>query len=125
ALFNDLADLVNQPVRTPALQRFAAHVAVEFCRVFGFLFNPTVDATNWRAEQALRQPWSIAESRAGNLSPRGVAHQQILAGVAPIARVRGLDVRTPLNDLPMHVQGGSFMMSRVGLAGSRPKARGT
>src|SRR5436853_6571778 len=52
-------DLADQPVRTRALQRFAAHLAVEFRGVFGFLFDPTVDATNWRAEQALRQPWSI------------------------------------------------------------------
>jgi transposase len=53
-LFNELADLVNHPVRTPALQRFAAHLAVELPAVFGFLFYPTVDAVNWRAEQALR-----------------------------------------------------------------------
>jgi hypothetical protein len=36
------------------MQRFAAHLATELPAVFGFPFDPTVDATNWRAEQALR-----------------------------------------------------------------------
>ena len=47
-LFNDLTDLVNCPVRTAALQRFATHLAVELPAVFGFLFDPTIDATNWK-----------------------------------------------------------------------------
>ena len=44
----------------PAMQRFAAHLRVELQALFSFLFDLTVDATNWRAEQALtagrRQP---------------------------------------------------------------------
>jgi hypothetical protein len=46
----------NQPVRTPALQRFAAHLAVELSaatRPTGALNRPC------------GQPWSIAKSRAG------------------------------------------------------------
>jgi len=98
-LFNDLADLVNQPVRTPALQRFAAHLAVELPAVFGFLFDPAVDATNGRAEQALRPAVVNRKVSGGNRSPRGVTTQQILASVVHTARVRGLNVRTVLVDL--------------------------
>ena len=98
-LFNDLADLVNQPVRTPALQRFAAHLAVELPPVFGFLFDPTVDATNRRAEQALRPAVVNRKVSGGNRSPRGVTTQQILASMVHTARVRGLDVRTVLVNL--------------------------
>jgi hypothetical protein len=36
------------------MRRFAAHLTVELPAFFNFLFRPTIDATNWRAEQALR-----------------------------------------------------------------------
>ena len=98
-LFNDLAGLVNHPVRTPALQRFAAHLAVELPAVFGFLFDPAVDATNWRAEQALRPAVVNRKVSGGNRSPRGAATQQILASVVHTARVRRLDTRVVLVDL--------------------------
>jgi len=42
-----MADLVTDCVRTPAFQRFAAHLAVELPAGFGFLFDPSVDAANW------------------------------------------------------------------------------
>ena len=35
-------------------ERFAAHLASEFPALFTFLWDPSVDATNWRAEQAIR-----------------------------------------------------------------------
>jgi transposase len=98
-LFNELADLVNHPVRTPALQRFAAHLAVELPAVFGFLFDPTVDATNWRAEQALRPAVVNRKVSGGNRSPRGAATQQILTSVVHTARLRRLDTREVLVDL--------------------------
>jgi transposase len=98
-LFNQLADLVNQPVRAPALQRFAGHLAVELPAVFGFLFDPTVDATNWRAEQALRPAVVNRKVSGGNRSARGAATQQILASVVHTARLRGLDARALLVDL--------------------------
>ena len=98
-LFNQLADLVNQPVRTPALQRFVAHLAVELPAVFGFLFDPTVDATNWRAEQALRPAVVNRKVSGGNRSARGAATQQILASIVHTARLRRLDARAVLVDL--------------------------
>ena len=38
----------------PDMQRFAAHLSTELPALFSFLFDPAVDATNWRAEHALR-----------------------------------------------------------------------
>jgi transposase len=95
-LFNELADLVNDPVRTPAFRRFAAHLAVELPAVFGFLFDPTVDATNWRAEQALRPAVVNRKVSGGNRSSRGAATQQILASVVHTARLRRVDTRDVL-----------------------------
>jgi transposase len=98
-LFNELADLVNNPVRTPAFQRFAAHLAVELPAVFGFLFDPNVDATNWRAEQALRPAVVNRKVSGGNRSSRGAQTQQILASVVHTARLRRVDTRDVLVDL--------------------------
>jgi len=86
-------------VRLPVLQRFAAHLAVELPAVFAFLFDPAVDATNRRAEQALRPAVVTRKVSGGNRSPRGAATQQILASVAHTARLRGLDTRAVLVDL--------------------------
>src|SRR4051794_9234867 len=40
--------------RVPDVQRFAAHLTREFTAIWSFLFDPTIDATNWRAEHAIR-----------------------------------------------------------------------
>lgn len=98
-LFNQLAALLEAPVRLPALQRFAAHLTVELPAVFGFLFDPTVDATNWRAEQALRPAVVNRKISGGNRSPRGAEAQQILASVVHTARLRRLDTREVLAEL--------------------------
>jgi hypothetical protein len=65
----------------------------------GFLFDPTVDATNGRAEQALRPAVVNCKVSGGNHSSRGAQTQQILASVVHTARLRGLDRRAVLVDL--------------------------
>ena len=49
-----LGRLIDAPPRIPDAQRFANHLATEFPAVFLFLRDPSIDATNWRAEQAIR-----------------------------------------------------------------------
>ena len=44
----------RQPAAAGDAERFAAHPANEFPAIFTFLWDPSVDATNWRAEQAIR-----------------------------------------------------------------------
>ena len=41
----------RQPAPLDDAERFAAHLASEFPAIFTFLWDPSVDATNWRAEQ--------------------------------------------------------------------------
>jgi transposase len=98
-LFNHLAATLTAPGPLPAMQRFAAHLAIELPAVFGFLFDPTVDATNWRAEQALRPAVVNRKVSGGNRSTHGATTQQILTSVIQTARLRGLDARTVLIDL--------------------------
>jgi transposase len=98
-LFQQLADLVNQPLRDAARQRFAAHLAIELPAVFSCLFDPAIDATNWRAEQALRPAVVNRKVSGGNRSVRGATTQQILTSVVHTARLRDLDTRDVLVDL--------------------------
>jgi transposase len=91
-LIAQLATVLAQPGTIPDVQRFARHLEVEFAAIFSFLFDPDVDATNWRAEQALR-PAVITRKvcGGGNRTPRGADTQQVLASVLRTAQQRGLD----------------------------------
>ena len=74
------------------LRLFHQHLVVEFEAIFSFLFDPTLDATNWRAEHALR-PAVVTRKMCGggNRTDRGATSQQILASVLRTADQRGLD----------------------------------
>ena len=95
-LHNQLNALIDRPGARRVARTFAAHLAVEFPAVFTFLLEPdAIDATNWRAEHALRPAWSRAKSAAGIAPPGGPA-QQVLASLRTMHQ-RRLDA-TPLFD---------------------------
>lgn len=81
---------LEAPGTLPAAQRVAAHLATEFPAVFTFLLDPTIDATNWRAEQALR-PAVTRKVSGGNRTWRGAQTQQTLASMIRTACQRHLD----------------------------------
>ena len=62
-------------------ERFAKHLANEFPAVFLFLCDPSIDATNWRAEQAIRPAVVTRKVCGGNRTRRGADTQQVLASV--------------------------------------------
>jgi transposase len=84
--------LARTPSRHLRVRRFQRHLIVEYDAVFSFLFDPTLDATNWRAEQALR-PAVVTRKMCGggNRTRRGADSQQVLASVLRTADQRGLD----------------------------------
>lgn len=84
--------LERTPSRRAHVRRFQQHLIVEFEAIFSFLFDPTLDATNWRAEQALR-PAVVTRKMCGggNRTVRGAHTQQILVSVLRTADQRGLD----------------------------------
>ena len=92
--------LARTPSRRLPVQRFQSHLIVEYDAVFGFLFDPTVDATNWRAEQALR-PAVVTRKMCGggNRTARGAQTQQVLASVLRTAHQRGVDPTDLLSTL--------------------------
>jgi transposase len=84
--------LERTPSRHLRVRRFQSHLIVEYDAIFSFLFDPTLDATNWRAEQALR-PAVVTRKMCGggNRTRRGADSQQVLASVLRTADQRGLD----------------------------------
>ena len=80
-------------------ERFAKHLANEFPAVFLFLCDPSIDATNWRAEQAIRPAVVTRKVCGGNRTRRGADTQQVLASVVRTARQRGLDLRALITTL--------------------------
>ena len=84
---------LEHPVRADRpIVRVQQHLITEFAGVFSFLWDPTLDATTWRAEQALR-PAVVTRKMCGggNRTARGAQSQQILATVLRTAAQRGLD----------------------------------
>lgn len=80
-LVHRLDRLLEAPWRVPDVQRFGRHLDREFSSLFTFLADPRIDATNWRAEQAIRPAVAIRKVCGGNRSPRGSETQYILASV--------------------------------------------
>ena len=94
-----LARLIEDAPDVPAAQRFATHLAVEFPAVFAFLWDPSVDATNWRAEHAIRPAVVQRKVCGGNRTSRGAETQQVLASVVRTAHQRALDLEAVLTTL--------------------------
>ena len=83
---------LDHPGTVADVRRFAAHLVVEWPALFTFLFEPTViDATNWRAEQALRPAVVSRKVCGGNRSPHGATSQQVLASVVRTAQQRQIN----------------------------------
>jgi transposase len=99
-LFHQMLDLLDDQSTIPEVQRFARHLEIELPALFSFLVDPDLDATNWRAEQALR-PAVVTRKMCGggNRSPRGADTQQVLVSILRTAHQRGLDSSDVLTTL--------------------------
>jgi transposase len=86
-----LAARLDRPSGVPDVARFAAHLDREFTAIWSFLFDPTIDATNWRAEHAIRPIVVTRKVCGGNRSWDGAESQQILASVIRTASQRQLN----------------------------------
>jgi transposase len=99
-LQNQLNALIDRPGRRRVAQNFAAHLAIEFPAIFTFLLDPdAIDATNWRAEHALRPAVVTRKVCGGNRSARGAHTQEVLASILRTIQQRQLDAATILPDL--------------------------
>jgi transposase len=94
-----LAERLERPSRVKDVQRCAAHLQREFTAVWSFLFDPTIDATNWRAEHAIRPAVVTRKVCGGNRSWAGANSQQILASVIRTASQREVNPHVVLASL--------------------------
>ncbi len=75
----------------PADQRLAKHLANERDALFSFLTHPGVDATNWRAEQAIRPAVVNRKVWGGNRTWRGARTQGRMMSFFRTAAQQGAD----------------------------------
>ena len=80
--FDDrLLALVCRSRAVKAQATFAKHLLKHFEQWFTFLFNPQVEATNWKAEQAIRPAVVNRKVWGGNRTPAGAKAQGILMSI--------------------------------------------
>ena len=79
-----------RPVKTnPANERLAAHLFRQRRHLFTYLRSEGIDATNYRAEQALKMPIVNRKVWGGNRTEDGAAAQGILASVLKTLALSG------------------------------------
>jgi transposase len=72
-------------------RRLARHVRGHALQWFWFLIEPTIDATNWRAEQAIRPAVVNRKVWGGNRTWRGAHTQAVLTSLLVTLEQRGYD----------------------------------
>ncbi len=89
---NERADklLAMRPTHEPN-RKLLAHLQTEREHLFTFLADPGVQATNWRAEQALRPAIVNRKSWGGNRTWQGAHTQQVTMSVIRTARQQNID----------------------------------
>ncbi|MBW3541201.1 MAG: transposase [Planctomycetes bacterium] len=94
----ELARLV-EPIKTNAdNERLAAHLEAHLEDFFTFLRFPGLDATNWRAEQAIRPAVVNRKVWGGNRTARGARVQSVLMSVLSTCYQRSHDAIAILMD---------------------------
>jgi transposase len=91
---------LTAPVKTnPANERFAAHLFRLRHQLFPYLNSPGIDATNYRAEQALKGPIVNRKVWGGNRTDDGAAAQGILCSVLRTIAKQDLQSVTWISEL--------------------------
>jgi len=90
-LHGQLLDALRSRKTDLANERFAQHLWKHRYHLLTFLTIPGVDATNWRAEQALRPAVVNRKVWGGNRTPAGSRAQAILASVLQTCRQQHRD----------------------------------
>jgi transposase len=80
-LVNQLAELVIPTKSNHANETFAWHLYNHLEQIFTFLYFPGLDATNWRAEQAIRFGVILRKVWGGNRTWAGAHAQAVLMSV--------------------------------------------
>lgn len=93
-----LLDLTRRPRSNPQNARFAKHLFSHGESWFVFLLDPTIPATNHRAEQALKTPIVNRKVWGGNRTDAGGQAQAVTCSVLQTCRNRAVDAFTFLSN---------------------------
>jgi transposase len=88
ALDDRLLDLVSRPREVPAYATLATHLREHLEQWFSFVFDPAIEPTNWKAEQAIRPAVVNRKVWGGNRTWLGAGTQQVLMSVLQTCRRR-------------------------------------
>jgi transposase len=86
-----LVNLTAKPRTNPANERLAGHLHNHAAAWFMFLLDPTVPATNYRGEQALRPAVVNRKVWGGNRTPAGAKAQAVTMSVLQTCSQRAID----------------------------------
>jgi len=89
----------------PGNERFAAHLFRQQNHLFAFLRQPDIDATNWRAEQAIRPAVVNRKVWGGNRTWHGAEAQRILMSIWQTATRHAI---APMHWLSQHLRSPSY-----------------
>ena len=91
--------LLDKHVRQPANQRLQKHLTREREALFTYLKRDGVEATNWRAEQAIRPAVVNRKVWGGNRTPYGAGTQQVLVSLLRTCQQQARDPTAILTEL--------------------------
>lgn len=103
-----LRDLTERPRQNEANDRFAKHLYNHAASWFLFLVDPTIPATNHRAEQALKTPIVNRKVWGGNRTDVGGDAQAVLSSVLETCKNRSIDAFTFVSNALRGVVGNLF-----------------
>jgi transposase len=86
AFDNRLLALVSRPRVVPEYTTFAKHLWNHFEQWFAFVFDPRIEPTNWKAEQAIRPAVVNRKVWGGNRTAAGAKAQSVLMSVIETCR---------------------------------------
>ena len=85
--FDDrLLELVTRPRAVPEYATLAKHLRNHFEQWFAFVFDPRIEPTNWKAEQAIRPAVVNRKVWGGNRTDAGAKAQGVLMSVFETCR---------------------------------------
>jgi transposase len=103
-----LCDLTERPRQNEANARFARHLNKHAGNWFLFLVDPTIPATNHRAEQALKTPIVNRKVWGGNRTDAGGEAQAVVGSVLQTCKNKAIDVFTFIGNAFRGVVGNLF-----------------
>ena len=94
-----MVKLAGPTKSNPANERLAGHLFRQQHHLFTYLRLEGIDASNYRAEQALKMPIVNRKVWGGNRTEDGAAAQSILCSVLKTAGQRGIQAMTWISHL--------------------------